>query len=89
MLSNKNKIGLLIKYCDKKKVVMKNCLQNSPTNIGHTQLRSVCSGRSTTPERSTDKFTWQWKKTKSYLKKIKYNFNNILLILCVKYFIIG
>jgi len=25
------------------------------------------SGRSMTSERSTDKLTWQWKKTKSYL----------------------
>ena len=27
----------------------------------------------------------QWKKTKSYLNKIEYNFSNTLLILCVKY----
>jgi len=38
-------------------------------------------------EWSTDKLTWQWKKTKSYLNKNEYNFNNMLLILCVKYFL--
>jgi len=68
MLSKEEEI--FIKYCDKKRgMVRRVCLQNSPTNIGHSQLWSVCSGRWMTPRTVNRHVNLAVQEKKRYLNK--------------------
>jgi len=72
MASKEYKKILIKNIATRRGMVWRDCLQSSPTNVGHSQLWSFCSRRSMTSEQSTDNFAVEEN------KKLLLNKNTVL-----------